>query len=324
MLMVWKTVLLCTGVFLLCALPLTLSYLQVFQTQDVVRDIREVIHFSLKFPQLTGQFFSPVLYTITGLSVLALLSQLRKGTVSRFAILFFIASILIFILALGPALHIGEETVKFSIAGRTLHVPLPYTLFYYGAPGFQAFRTPSRFLPLSFLFATIACTFVCKNLNLSIRYIRLLCIGGICATLLVYPPLPQIQLPNTTMYPPYVSVLKKLPGDVIIELPIRDWADPKSREDVYAMLYSTYHQKTLVNGQSGFFPTEWLLFQHSMRDFPQTSVIQALKSRGVDLVVIRKKYFSRGELITATKQGKTVYEDPSILILDITRYKSGV
>ena len=54
-------------------------------------------------------------------------------------------------MSLGPVLKIFGHTVK--IFG--LPMPLPYAAFYYLFPGFNGFRTPSRFIILAALAATI-------------------------------------------------------------------------------------------------------------------------------------------------------------------------
>jgi hypothetical protein len=54
-------------------------------------------------------------------------------------------------MSLGPVLKWSSQTIKI------FHLPIPllYTIFYYVFPGFNGFRTPSRFM-LLFAFAIIS------------------------------------------------------------------------------------------------------------------------------------------------------------------------
>lgn len=316
-----STALVCAVLFGIGVLPLLSAYHTMYTTYHAVRDIREVIHFSLKFPDIYKQFLSPVLYTIfmvAGTISWRLGIEKREKTLVS---IFVFGSVLFFILSLGPALHWGNETVKFSIIGKRVHVPLPYLLLYYGAPGFQAFRTPSRFLPLSAVIGLFASILVFKQSRLQLKQLICLCVLCLLATICTMPPLPVHTVPTRAQYPHYVDVIKNLPQSTVIELPIRDWADPHAKNDVYAMLYSTLHQKNMVNGQSGFFPPEWLQLTAQMKDFPSKKTLQILRDRAVELAVLHKEFYTP-EILSRSKESlEIVYEDDQVCILDLTRPK---
>src|SRR5258706_6253036 len=158
-------------------------------------------------------------------------------------------------MALGPVLHWGSETVK-------PHIPLPYAIFYYLAPGFQAFRTPSRFMPLALMSSLIFSSMILSRSRVLNNYRWPFSILAIGMSLLVVFPISIITVPAMRAYPVFVSVLASRKETVLIKLPFRNWADPLAKEDTYQMVYALAHGKKIVNGQSGFFPDEWMSFQN--------------------------------------------------------------
>lgn len=302
--------------FLLGSLPLGLQYVQFFRTYHVVRDIREAIHFSLLFKDLGEHFLSPVAYVFLFTSFLLFLQRSFRDSFSRVLV---VLGLFFFVLSLGPALHIGADTVKIPFAGHTLHVPLPYTLFYYLAPGFQAFRTPSRFMPAALLFFLASGAVVMSKTKWVRTYslpLSILCIG---ASILLIVPVFTFHVPTTTEYPASVSFLSSRPEHVLVKLPLRDWGDPHAKEDVYEMLYSLMYRKKLVNGQSGFFPNEWLSFQHEIiMTFPSVRATELLAKRGVELFLIEKRWYPalRARDLPAYKL-HLEYEDSGVYITSI-------
>ncbi len=302
--------------FFLGSLPLGLQYVQFFRTYHVVRDIREAIHFSLLFRDLWGHFLSPVAYVFILTSFLLFLQRSYRNSFSK---ILAVAGLFFFVLSLGPALHIGADTAKIPLSGHTLHVPLPYVLFYYLAPGFQAFRTPSRFMPAALLFFLVSGAVVMSKTKWVRTYsipLSILCIGT--SILLIFPVF-TFQVPTISEYPASVSFLSSRPEHVLVKLPLRDWGDPHAKEDVYEMLYSLMYKKKLVNGQSGFFPDEWLSFQHEViMTFPSVAATELLAKRGVELFLIEKRWYPalRARDLPAYKL-HLEYEDSDVYISSI-------
>ncbi|PWU23239.1 hypothetical protein C5B42_03685 [Candidatus Cerribacteria bacterium 'Amazon FNV 2010 28 9'] len=307
----WKAVLCACCVFFLLSLPVGSAYLQFFHTYHTVRDIREVIHFSLLFSDLTGQFWSPVTYLWCGITLIVW-ARNRKNPLQT---LWVAIGLFAFVISLGPALHFGSETVKPILFGQVLHVPLPYLFLYYLAPGFQAFRTPSRFFPLVMLSFCAAATITCSRWRKiqSYRFPLFVLLFGL--SLLSVPTIPFFTVPSIEQYPLYVHVLQQRPENILISLPMRNWADPLAAQDTQEMIYSLQYNKTLVNGQSGFFPDEWMNFQHEIQiSFPSPSSFDLMKERGVQLVLIHKQYYAQLPS-SFPPYVHSVYEDGNVLLL---------
>ncbi len=308
--LIWQkrqAVIMSGGLFLLLCAPVILGLWRFWETFHAVRDIREAIHFSLIFPDLWRKFMSPVAYVFIGAGLLmGIVRRKRIPFVGVMVGLGFFA----FVLSLGPALHWGSETVKFSPLGYHLHVPLPYALFYYLAPGFQAFRTPSRFMPLVLLTLTAGSVLLLAREKWLSKFILPLSILGVGISSLLIIPISFVSVPNTHAYPAYINYLHSRRETVLLKLPIRVWSDPLAKEDTYQMLFSLFYQKYLVNGQSGFFPQEWLNWQQEMTvSFPSPASVQLMKQRGVELVLMLKKDYSLPQLVEVRQLMSLIYED---------------
>lgn len=155
-----------------------------------------------------------------------------------------------FLMSLGPVLKIFGQT--FKIFGYP--IPLPYSLFYYLVPGFNGFRTPSRWLLLtalatSILIALFLKQFKTKNLKLILLILLL--------SILEMSPLATSY--SIAYEPPEVyQKVKALPPTAsIIELPIKLWSSPDNQIESLRSLYSLYHQHRRFNGYSGFNTLAW-------------------------------------------------------------------
>lgn len=313
-----RYLLLCGAFFFFASIPIFMAYLGFYNTYHVVRDIREAIHFSLVFHDLIGQFFSPIAYGILGISFLLLFIPKNKG--NRYGKFFLFGGSLLFILSLGPALHISDATTKLQLFGHILHIPLPYTLLYYVAPGFKSFRTPSRFFPLS-LFYFLTWSF----LNLSSKkwvhiYITPLAILVIGLSFLILPQLKVYPIPSIHEYPSYVRWLKARPEQIVLHLPIHDWADKDTGMEEIWMLYSLEDKKTLVNGASGYFPDEWFQFQNTIHTgFPSTYTANLVQQRGVELIVIQKDTYQSKIQEIEQIYSAPIYEDSQVWIFKVRK-----
>lgn len=310
-----KSIVLSLCILMVLSLPVVLAYAGFFRDFRVVRDIREAIHFSLIFPDLWNKFLSPVAFVLIVIGVVLGVKSKRKNALAN---VFMILAVFAFILSLGPALHLGSETVKLNLFGRTVHIPLPYALFYYLAPGFQAFRTPSRFIPLSLLSGIIASVMVISRKKRIIRNLVPLAIFCTGISIVASIPTRSTSVPSISSYPSYVSFLQARPEITMVKLPIRDWGDPLAKEDTYEMLYSLKTKKKLVNGQSGFFPEEWLSFQHQITiNFPKEDAFILMKARGIELVLILKAHYPKLQTDSLTQMSEIIYEDAQSLVLKI-------
>ena len=161
--------------FLVCLVsPFLLPFYWVSKSFHYMRPITDAIHFSLQFPGLltpgsasrlseivplltkTTPAFLGISFTLLILYLLYFLFKCRKSKLvfaNSILTMSVIGALISFVLSLGPALHIFENTVHL---GPVPALPLPYLLFYYLIPGFSGFRTPSRWILLAALFLIMA------------------------------------------------------------------------------------------------------------------------------------------------------------------------
>lgn len=293
-------------------LPLAYAYLHFFHTYHVVRDIREVIHFSMQNEDLWGKFFSPLFFAT--LILAAVLWMTRRSVLTTIQRLFLSAGGFFFMLCFGPTLHWAGESVKVPVAGHTLHIPLPYTIFYYLLPGFQAFRTPSRFFPITIICVCVVATVVLYR-RLNTRGVALLW-SMVLMWALCKSALATFTLPSTVEYPRSVSFLATQPAHVLAVLPLSNWAQVSASDDIRWMLYSLQTKSILLNGQSGFFPDEWMTFQHEVDIAPMDTKMQLFRYRGVEIVVVDTQWMH--DLPHETSHVRRAFTDNRFVVYTLT------
>jgi hypothetical protein len=109
-----------------------------------------------------------------------------------------------------------------------------------------------------------------------------------------------VELWAAPRHPPevYADLVRDVgdgPTSVMFEFPTGMMEDPEY------LYYSTFHWQSLVNGYSGFFPPSYVQIVNAVRDFPDETSINAIKSRGVRHLVIHGEwlYGSRYEELVA-------------------------
>jgi hypothetical protein len=274
--------------------PVALIYFKVAKHFNYVRPLTEVIHFSLSPEEVVTKFFSPAAYFLILLAILNLIFKKPKKIANsknhkKKALIFFLVSFFAFILSLGPALHWQKQTIKIPF-----HIPLPYLLFYFLVPGFKGFRTPSRFMVLSLFLAITASSLSLKNLfkNKKAKFLIIFLSLILLTSNLKKPNF--VNIPQQKDYPPVYSWLKNQPGKTVIELPIYAWGEQK---EVYRMLYSLNHEKTLINGYSGYFPENYLsLVSYLKKEFPSKQTVLYLKQLKVDYIILDKSKYTKEDI----------------------------
>lgn len=317
-----KKVVLATSISLIFLLPFLLQYYFVSKEFNYTRPINDAIHFSLQFPDLanisnlnqistligpiakTTPAFPGVTFSILIISLGFFLYQQRKvhnffnfnNNSSKMLLSFLALAIISFILSLGPALHLSADTVRI---GPFPAIPLPYIIFYYLVPGFAGFRTPSRWILLTFLALAIA---IGLTLHKKISN-KLTVLVVILVLLEIRFPFAYTAVPPIAQFPPeQVWLANNYPSAPIIQFPIYNWDNPTPARQIQGdrpevsvtgfgqetlrEYYSTIHFHPMFNGFSGFSPKEWENKVREMQKyFPSNSTINYLKSIKIDLVV---------------------------------------
>lgn len=312
-------------------LPIIIPYYKVSKEFNYVRDLRETIHFALQ-PEdfLSTSTFSrlePLLSQVSFTKDLAGKGEVKPGFIGlTFSILvivsffyiiknwkkqnyivkgIFAASILGFLLSLGPFMHLGRLTIH-----NPFPIPLPYLIFYYIVPGFKGIRNSARF---EMLFIIMAAPMVAvflkeslKNIPLNIKY-GLILLLAFLAILEFNFPIKYYPLPQIKDFPKVYSWLSTTPkSTVIIEMPIYNWSmAPYSSDEYRREYYSTAHFRKTVNGASGFSPFPWqVMVTNLLATFPSKDSIKELSRIGVNLIIVHKDEYDR-----LYKKGYTVNDN---------------
>jgi hypothetical protein len=192
------------------------------------------------------------------------------------------------LLSLGPFL---------VILGRETSLPLPYLLFYYLVPGFQAIRVPGRFALMAVLAASVlaALGFLKTSDFLRRRWshgqvwthglqgLWALCWIGLFILELGFKPLPLASIPSGLRIPEVYRWLatRQLDGP-IVELPL----GPSFWEALKYMYFSTYHWLPIVNGASRFLPPTHAQLNTELSAFPSRKAVELLSAMGVERLIL--------------------------------------
>ncbi len=97
---------------------------------------------------------------------------------------------------------------------------------------------------------------------------------------------------------------------------------PNYEKQIYYLLISTIHSERLVNGYSGYFPTDWSEFIDQLNTSLNLEMFNKLNALNVDYLVIHKDRFTDTELIEKiindqSFSGAIVYNSSIYLIVDL-------
>lgn len=299
---------------LILILPITIPYYQVSKEFNYIRDIRESIHNALQPEDLLYSSGFSRLHNIINSLPFNRISQNNEFKPGFLGIIFSLLTMLVLyyfiknfrnkdisltifitisfaglILSLGPALHLGRQTIH-----EPFPIPLPYALFYYILPGFQGFRNSARWEMLFILGLSIGIAIVLNKIlkrkslkTKSIIYI-LLIIGIIME---FNPPMHFLKVPQITEFPKVYSWLATTPANSrIIEMPIYTWnMQPYVFTDNMREYYSVIHFRKMINGASGFSPPPWQeMVVKIMQEFPTQNTIRKLRQMGINYIIVHK------------------------------------
>lgn len=191
------------------------------------------------------------------------------------------------IMSLGPVLKFGEQTLKpLTSLGLNWPIPLPYTLFYYLFPGFQSFRTPSRFATLTLLSLCIILAIGLSRTTIKSKT-KIIFIFLALSILSTESRLPLSGYPVNLNLPMVYETLAGLPKDsIILELPVKLWNMPDHQIESIRSLYSLKHGLRRFGGYSGFASHEWIKLVEEINSQGLTIQIkQKLKTREVTHII---------------------------------------
>lgn len=303
--------------------PLVKQYLKMSAYFDYSRPIRDAINFSLSPEEVVTKFGSPAVLLAFIVSLVCLVVYRKKPKRAAGYLWLTLGAL---VMALGPALHFFGKTLK--VLG--LPIPLPYAVFYYLLPGFQGFRTPSRWIFLAGLlaiaFSTVILVNTFKKWPKTDRILILLAI--LLLTIKSFlTPYRLFTVPCRGEYPAVYSWLRQQPGKVIMEIPLYYWRDGVlAKLESRRLLFGLSHQKNSVNGISGFTPPEFEKFAEYLKIFfPNIEPMEKIKNLSVDYLIVHEDEFKerwpddyQNRLKLLESAGlKTVYQKDSVTVYEI-------
>ncbi len=308
------------GAGFLLIVPIALPYFQVSAEHAFKRDIREAIHLALQpedlFYSSSYSRFSYILNPIQANIKYTKKPDFKPGFLGLTLTLFSAVVLYVFfkyfkkqdwiykglvvsglvglILSLGPALHLGRQTIHYPFP-----IPLPYALFYYVIPGFQGLRNAFRWEMLFAFCMAVASGLLLYRISKNWKKRKIFSVYPVLLMLIVIEfnfPLQSVRVPEKKEFPAVYSYIATTePNSKIIEMPIYNWdMFPYSPTELLRVYYSTSHFRKTVNGASGFSPPRWqAIARELLSDFPSDSSLLRLRKMGISYIIVHKDEYDR-------------------------------
>lgn len=180
---------------------------------------------------------------------------------------------------------------------------LTYPVFRTLLPPYKGLRVPARFgmlvLTMVALLAAIGWSTMARAFA---RRPRAAALGAVVLVLMVVETAANVPVRRMpTSAPPVYAFLDSLPPGVVVHMPL-----PKPNRlpgfDADFIYFGQYHHQRMVNGNSGFYPPDYLRVLEASRDLAGDAAIDALRKVGVQYVVLHDRYFD-----TEALRGVMVY-----------------
>lgn len=168
-------------------------------------------------------------------------------------------------------------------------LPLPYRLLYASLPGFDAIRTPFRFLVFVDLgVGLLAAAGVAWWLARVRPRVRPVLVGLLLAVILaesVAVPYPGAvpRLDPATVPEVYRWLGRQEPRTLALGIPMGDWVNVAA---------AAFHLRPIVNGWSSFEPPLYGALTRAMEHFPDERTVALIQGLGVDVVLIDRAWLT--------------------------------
>ncbi len=212
-----------------------------------------------------------------------------------------------------------------------------YRLLYTINPLFHFIRTSARFGVFAYFFLAWICGMTLARILSRFSPKKGMIIGGFVILLILgeywNKPLDFLIVGASTREL-YATFEQRKDIQVILEYPIGNmisYAFPQARaEDLdaqYLLYGALFHNKTLFNGYSGFFPAEYYRRANMLSvNFPSEDKLIQVKQWGVDAIILHRDEFldaSRYDVVRnglITRQVKLVSEMDGLALFDLTTW----
>ena len=172
----------------------------------------------------------------------------------------------------------------------------PYRVLYKFIPPFRSLRVAARWGAMVVFSISVLAGFGVRRFLAGSPLLRRKVICALIPVILIVEyscfPLRELYM-FPTQVPEVYRWLSRQEGDfALVELPMPSTVPEVYRETRY-MYWSTFHWKKLVNGYSGFFPSDYWEINKTMQEFPSEKSIALLRNLGVRYVIVHTAEFRR-------------------------------
>ncbi len=220
---------------------------------------------------------------------LALYEMVRRGA-TRTTALFALLGLTIFVLSLGPRVHLGGW-----------EIPFPYALLYEYVPGFGSLRVPARMWAIVMLCIAVLAGFGMRALMAKLggrRAFAVLAVLSVVAALEFMPTLPIdrfIDRGPPTLEPAYAYLAENAGEEAVVaEVPFA------SRQDAFRetprMYRSTFGWWNLVNGYASYFPEGYYKTRDALNTIPDPEALAELRRLDADYVIVHPERYEEDGL----------------------------
>ena len=182
------------------------------------------------------------------------------------------------VMAFGPALHTAWGAV-----------PLPYRVLYAFVPGFEAIRTPARFLQYVDLALALLAGAGARRLLARVsaprRTAAVVALAALVLLEAVLIPFPgAVPRLDPAALPEAYRWLRTAPaGTVALGVPMGDWVNVAA---------SALHLRRTVNGWSSFEPPRYVDLVAAMEAFPDDRTLALVRGLGADVLLIDRTWLT--------------------------------
>lgn len=190
-------------------------------------------------------------------------------------------------------------------------IRLPYYYLYQWIPLFQIVRVPARFSIFFILSLSVLASFALASIESRLRriYIIIICLF-LVETVQINIPFTRIPIKDT-IPPVYQWLAQQKSETIIAEVPFRRFymGNPMEQQlmkpyqslnekdnyaiETYRVYFSSFHKKRIINGYSGFFPTEYNTISELAESFPSQIFLNVIKERGVHYLIVHAWQFDK-------------------------------
>ncbi len=179
-----------------------------------------------------------------------------------------------------------------------------FNWLYDTVPPFRGFRAPGRFSLVVGLFACVLAGFgLSRLLGRHPNRPRRVAAAGIIGFAL-FELQPALDLtPVPTAAPGIYAALPDRGDAVLVDLPVPSVFNLWDFSYIYN---STFHRRRILNGASGFIPSDYAGVVLASSEFPSEDSVAALRRRGADYAVLHGDYYAPAQFdsIVAALAGK--------------------